>query len=301
MIDWFTVGAQIVNFLILLALLKYLLFDRIVRAMDEREQKIADRLEEAAAKEDEATRRSEGLAEERRQLEAQREEKLQQAKAEADRRRRELVGEAREEIDQLRGQWRSELDEQKERFVDELNAQAADALSRAVRRALSDLADADLQAATVRRFVALLEGLDEESRQPLREAIDGSNGKVVIASADPLSDALRRQLDDALRRQFELDGQPTYETARELIAGVELRSHSQALGWNLRRYVEEFDEAMKQAIEEQAEAARGGEQPENEAAGQAAEREAAAEKVRSDEGKPDEGKPQQSSTKTSQE
>ena len=43
MIDWFTVAAQIVNFLILVALLKYFLYGRIVDAMDRREQSIAQR------------------------------------------------------------------------------------------------------------------------------------------------------------------------------------------------------------------------------------------------------------------
>jgi F-type H+-transporting ATPase subunit b len=37
LIDWFTVVAQIVNFLILVALLKHFLYDRIIRAMDKRE------------------------------------------------------------------------------------------------------------------------------------------------------------------------------------------------------------------------------------------------------------------------
>ena len=38
-IDWFTLLAQIVNFLLLVWLLKHFLYGRVVRAMDEREAK----------------------------------------------------------------------------------------------------------------------------------------------------------------------------------------------------------------------------------------------------------------------
>ena len=46
-IDWFTVVAQIVNFLTLVGLLKKFLYGPIIRAMDDRERRIASRLEEA--------------------------------------------------------------------------------------------------------------------------------------------------------------------------------------------------------------------------------------------------------------
>ena len=50
LIDWFTVVAQIVNFLILVALLKHFLYGPLVRAIDAREERIAARLAEAERK-----------------------------------------------------------------------------------------------------------------------------------------------------------------------------------------------------------------------------------------------------------
>ena len=43
LIDWFTVFAQVVNFLILVALLKKFLYSRVTAAMDERAGEIAER------------------------------------------------------------------------------------------------------------------------------------------------------------------------------------------------------------------------------------------------------------------
>ncbi|MCF8123589.1 MAG: hypothetical protein K9K34_14360, partial [Desulfarculaceae bacterium] len=71
LIDWFTVAAQVVNFLILVWLLKHFLYDRIIKAIDQREADIAARSEEAEAKQDAAARKESELAQRRRELEEQ--------------------------------------------------------------------------------------------------------------------------------------------------------------------------------------------------------------------------------------
>ena len=53
-LDWVTVSAQVVNFLVLIGLLKRFLYGPIVDAMDRRERHIAERLDEAMAREREA-------------------------------------------------------------------------------------------------------------------------------------------------------------------------------------------------------------------------------------------------------
>ena len=54
LIDWFTVVAQAINFLILVWLLKRFLYKPILHAIDEREKGIAAQLAEAEAKKAEA-------------------------------------------------------------------------------------------------------------------------------------------------------------------------------------------------------------------------------------------------------
>jgi F-type H+-transporting ATPase subunit b len=56
LIDWFTVGAQALNFLILMWLLKRFLYHPILAAIDAREQRIAAQLADAEAKEAEANK-----------------------------------------------------------------------------------------------------------------------------------------------------------------------------------------------------------------------------------------------------
>jgi F-type H+-transporting ATPase subunit b len=62
--DWFTILAQIVNFLVLVALMKRFLYGPLIAAIDAREKSIAARIAEAARKEQEAGARMEQLAKE---------------------------------------------------------------------------------------------------------------------------------------------------------------------------------------------------------------------------------------------
>lgn len=51
LIDWFTVGAQALNFLILVWLMKRFLYRPVLNAIDAREKRIATQIAEAEAKE----------------------------------------------------------------------------------------------------------------------------------------------------------------------------------------------------------------------------------------------------------
>ena len=69
LIDWFTVGAQIVNFLVLVWLLRRYLYRPVLAAIDAREQELAARRDAAAADRARATKEREEWQNRRRLLE----------------------------------------------------------------------------------------------------------------------------------------------------------------------------------------------------------------------------------------
>jgi flagellar biosynthesis/type III secretory pathway M-ring protein FliF/YscJ len=83
-IDWLTVAAQIVNFLVLVWLLQRFLYRPITRAMARREERIETRLSEAKAAREEVEAEAGRLREQQQALEASREEMLSEARQEAD-------------------------------------------------------------------------------------------------------------------------------------------------------------------------------------------------------------------------
>ncbi|GAI65332.1 unnamed protein product [marine sediment metagenome] len=99
LIDSFTVIAQIINFLILIYLLKRFLFNRIIKIMDDRENQITGQMQDAEAAKEAAQKELEEQRRIREELQEKWNEMLAQAKKDAQKKREELVKDARKKID----------------------------------------------------------------------------------------------------------------------------------------------------------------------------------------------------------
>ena len=83
LIDWFTVGAQALNFLILVWLMKRFLYKPILHAIDEREKRIAAELADADAKKAEAQKERDEFQHKNAEFDQQRAALLSKATDEA--------------------------------------------------------------------------------------------------------------------------------------------------------------------------------------------------------------------------
>src|SRR3990172_2764168 len=101
LIDWFTVGAQALNFLVLVWLLKRFLYQPILEAIDAREQRIAKELADADAKKAEAQKERAEFQHKNEAFEQQRAALLGKATDEAKAERQRLLAEARQAADAL--------------------------------------------------------------------------------------------------------------------------------------------------------------------------------------------------------
>ena len=85
-IDWFTVVAQAINFLILVWLLKRFLYRPILHAIDERKKGIANQLAEAEAKKAEAQKERDDFQHKNEEFDQERAALLKKVTDEASRR-----------------------------------------------------------------------------------------------------------------------------------------------------------------------------------------------------------------------
>ena len=253
LIDWFTVAAQIVNFLILMALLKYFLYDRVIKAMDEREEKIHSRLLEAESLRQEAEREREVYRQKNREIDQKRDEVLARVEVEAARRREEALQKAREEIDLLRSGWREALRREQESFLRQLRLTAAGQVLAVSRRVLADLADAGIEKKVVDAFLRRLEGMDSDERQEAVDSIMKAGGLVVLRSAGALSPAERRKISAVLHRVLGEDIKVEYETVPEMVLGIELVSSGQKIAWNLEEYLTHLEASIREILETETE------------------------------------------------
>jgi F-type H+-transporting ATPase subunit b len=260
LINWFTVIAQIVNFLILVVLLKYLLYNRIIKAMDEREGKIQLHLKEAEEKEQAAEQEAQSLREKNRDFDEKREYMLTQAKKEADARRKELIQEARQAATNLRLVWQEAVRREKESFVLNLRKMAAAQAYSITRKAFEDLADAEPEERMVDVFLARIQKIKKKERDALVASIKEAGNEVVIQSAFEITSKMRTKVTQALHRHLSGEIAPRYETTPDLIMGIELKTRGRKIAWNLRHYLDTMEENALRTLEQEAERKISGEE-----------------------------------------
>ena len=254
-IDWFVLFCQIFNFLLLVYLLKRFLFGRIIKAMDDREAKIAARFAEAEEMKVKATEAA-GLYEKRNQLLNEAKEKmLNEATMAADAKRKELMEKVRVEVEQVKTRWQDMLVREQDAFFHDLRQRAAKQLYATARKALSDLADADLEERIVDEFIRRVKALDEEKSVQIRNAIRGGGNQVTIQSAFGISDQRKAQIEEVLKKQITNGFTLRYMKQPEIVSGIELRVNGHKIAWSLNEYLETLVENMTETLQKEAHAA----------------------------------------------
>ena len=267
MIDWFTVAAQIFNFLVLVALLKYFLYDRIISAMDERERKIKERLEDADRKKEEAGREAEEYRQQKEKLEGQQKELFEKAKQEAEEKRKELVAEARKEVDEKRRGWEKGMQKEKNEFLRQLGRLATEEVYAAARRTLKDLADADLEEKSVDAFLHVLEKSKKEVREELTRFASNKDRPLVVRSSFDITGTMRQKITRKIHQLFSKDIDVDYQTEPELLLGIEIKGPSRKIAWHADDYLDRLQQESQKMFEEIMQEESGGRESEQEEEG----------------------------------
>jgi F-type H+-transporting ATPase subunit b len=251
LIDWFTVVAQIINFLVLVALLKHFLWGRLVAAIDNREKRVAGQLAEAEAKNQEAARQMEQVRAEREEFENQRAAMLVEARHQADEQRNAMVQQAREEIQKLEDGWHQDLKREQTAFLDEVRERAGAEMLAIIRRALADLASADLQHSAMQVFLQKLRTLDAAALRAL------AGGELAVLTCEELDEQSRREVRETLQGLLGPAIHVKFERTQSFAWGVELRGSGRRIGWNSDTYIETLEQSLKEALARRAEVVMG--------------------------------------------
>ncbi|MFW6136509.1 MAG: F0F1 ATP synthase subunit B [Candidatus Aminicenantaceae bacterium] len=249
-IDLFTFIAQIINFLILVILLRQLLYKRIVKAMDEREKRIQARLEGAEKKQENADQEAESYRRKQEELEQKKQSLITKAEQEADEKKKELLKKARQEVDENQKKWRESLHRQKDTFMAGLRETAGRQIYAAVRKVLSDLADEELEDQIIRFFIQRIENIDKERKKELQSQLKESGGRVVIHSAFGIEKKLRESLKKAVNDLLGQGAELEFKKDSELVCGVELHARDQIIAWSIDSYLSELEERLSRRLED---------------------------------------------------
>ncbi len=243
-IDWITVSAQIVNFLILVWLLKHFLYQPIIRAMERREQHIRERLNEAQERESQADEKAHHYQEQRDEMERRRDEILERARTEAEQQKRRMLDEARADVAETREHWQHQVRQEKEEFLGNLQRQTVEAVKQIAHKALVELADAELEERIIHTFMGRLKSLDREDRRALSDADE----PVRIITAFELDATLRGRLTRAVHEYLAAGIDIDYRHSPELLCGIELTRGGRRLSWNLADFTDELTARIEEAF-----------------------------------------------------
>jgi F-type H+-transporting ATPase subunit b len=241
LIDWFTVGAQALNFLILVWLFQRFLYKPILNAIDAREKRIAGELADAATKKTEAQKERDEFQNKNKAFDEQRAALLGKATEEAKADRERLIGEARKEAESLRAGQATALRNDQIRLGNEITRAAKDEVFAIARKTLADLATASLEERVGAVFMRRLREMDDPAKQILASALKTSSDPAVLKSAFDLPAEQKATIQNALNETFSADIRLRFETAPDAICGIELTANGQKLAWSIADYLASLD------------------------------------------------------------
>src|SRR5574337_881745 len=214
-IDWITVAAQIVNFLVLVWLLKRFLYRPILDGIDAREREIAERMGEAA--------------------------QIRTAAEAAEAERDALLAEARERLLREQAERAEQRAEEARRYRAELHRDGAKALLSLTRKALKDLADETLETRIVAHASARLTAIAEDLRKAAGESL-----QAVALTREALPEAARERLRGELARL--IPGiTVTFRSEPAQAPGLTLRLGGAQVEWTVDSYIDGLDALLADA------------------------------------------------------
>ncbi len=243
-INWVTVAAQIINFLILVWLLQKFLYGPVTRAMSAREEGIRKRLEDADEARRAANEEANALKTEREDLARQRDELLLAARAEAEALRHSLERDAREKLDQESERWRDLLHAEKKDFLLDVRAQTEKEFFALARKSLKDLANAPLEKMLVDKFIEQLAMAPDSEKEKLVSAALGEKNCGQIQSGFSITQEDQAKLQTAVNDLIEKDIKVDFSQEPELIGGIKLRFGGQKVEWSIAKYLDTLQERL---------------------------------------------------------
>ena len=244
LIDWFTVGAQALNFLILVWLMKRFLYKPILNAIDAREDRIAAELADADATRDAANKERDKFQHKNEEFDTQQALRLSQATEEVATERERLLGEARAAADDLSSKRQEALKREQENLAEEMTSRTQQEVFAIARKTLTDLAGASLEERMSDVFACRVRELNGEAKDDLAHALSSSSTPAFVRSTFDLPADQRNTIQQALNETFAADIKLSFETKPTVISGIELSANGHKVGWSIDEYLTSLERSV---------------------------------------------------------
>lgn len=222
----------------------------ILNAIDEREKRIAAKLADADTKKAEAQKERDTFEQKNEEFDRQRATLLIKATDEVQAERRRLLDEARQAADALSSQRQEELRNEAMNLNQAILRRTQQEVFAITRRVLTDLAATSLEERLSEVFTRRLREMDGKTKENLAETLQAAIDPAVVRSAFPLAAEQRATIQKALNETFAAEIRLRFETAPDLISGIELTTNGQKVAWSIADYLVSLENGVAELLHE---------------------------------------------------
>jgi F-type H+-transporting ATPase subunit b len=255
LIDWFTVGAQMLNFLILVWLMKRFLYRPILHAIDAREKLIAKELADANGKKVQAQKDRDEFQHKNEEFEQQRAALLKTAKDEANAERQRLLEEARKSAEALNAKQMETLRTEASNLSQSISLRTEQEVFAIARKILIELATKSLEEQMTEVFTCRLREVGGKTKDELGKALTTATDPALVRSAFGLPPEQQATIQKALNETFSGVIRIRFEIAPDLISGIELSTNGQKIAWSVSDYLSSLELGVNELLSKKAESA----------------------------------------------
>lgn len=235
-INWFTIIAQIINFIILVWLLKKLLYKPVINAIANREKERENLVKSAELKMAEAKRMQNDLQMKNEDFEYHKEELLKKVKMEVEEEKKRSFMEVYQMSDQLKDNLTKSIKVEKDQYIDELVKKLETEVFSLSKKVLKDLSSLNLQEVVTQNFIERLNNIDSVKIENLTGSSGIEDQIAIVKSAYEINSSLKEQLRTIVKRIADID-EIHYEIEPDLICGVELIINGYRVAWSIKDYL----------------------------------------------------------------
>lgn len=251
-INWFTVIAQLINFLILVWLLKRFLYKPILNAVNEREKKIRDQLKDAEDKKTIAQQEKDDFKRKNEDFEQHRKELMDTVLADAATEKNQLIEAAKAEAKDLISKMEKAAKEAQENEDKALAQKTQKLVFDITRKALGTLASLSLEEQSAKTFIKHLKAANEDDLRQLIDALKSHPDSIMVKSAFELPVKQQKEINDAVNELLGATTKLQFETAPELISGIELSAVGFKIAWSFSAYLSALEQDISKRPKEKA-------------------------------------------------
>ena len=252
LIDWFTVGAQVLNFLILAWLMKHFLYKPVLDAIGAREKLIVNELADAAAQKAEAQKDRDEFQHKNEEFDQQRAALLTKATDDAKAQGERLIDEAAKTADALSAKRQETLKSEAHNLDQAIARRTRQEVFAITRKTLADLATTTLEERMGEVFTRRLRELNGNAKACVARALKTASDPALVRSTFELPPEQRSAIRNSLNETFSAEVRVRFETAPDLISGIELTANGEKVAWSIADYLTSLEKDVGELLDKQA-------------------------------------------------